>query len=235
MKDKKLIYVLDDCESTVFILNKWLSELFEVETFQTPLDFIERFTEKKPSLCILDVQLNANRSGIDVLKEVQLSAKKANIPFIFISQETQVFRKSNAYQLGAVDYIKKPLDRDELQYKVSNIINLIYPSAPEIEKFLNLDENNLTFTVQKDTNNIFIKLTPKEFIVLKHLLKNKNNIVSREQILLGLENSLNEKFVVDRVVDVHVCNIKKKLGPFKELINTVYGVGYRLDTTKVTI
>ena len=63
MKDKKLIYVLDDCESTVFILNKWLSELFEVETFQTPLDFIERFTEKKPSLCILDVQLNAKEKA----------------------------------------------------------------------------------------------------------------------------------------------------------------------------
>jgi DNA-binding response OmpR family regulator len=233
MNEKKLIYVLDDCESTTFILQKWLSDLFDVETFQTPIGFIDRFKEKKPCLCILDVQLNANRNGMDVLKEVQMDAKKENIPFIFISQDDQAFRKSNAYQLGAVDYLKKPLVRDELQYKVSNIINLIYPSISEIDKILNLDEGNLTFTVQKDDNNIFIKLTPKEFIVFKHLFRNKNNIVSREQILLGLENSLNEKFVVDRVVDVHVCNIKKKLGPFKELINTVYGVGYRLDTSKI--
>jgi DNA-binding response OmpR family regulator len=233
MKDKKLIYVLDDCESTIFILKRWLSDLFEVETFQTPLDFIERFKEHKPSLCVLDVQLNANRSGMDVLKELQLDARRENIPFIFISQEDQTFKKTNAYELGAVDYLKKPLVKDELLYKVSNIINLIYPNIPEIDKILNLDEGNLTFTVQKNENNIFVKLTPKEFIVLKHLFSNKNNIVSREQILLRLENSLNEKFVVDRVVDVHVCNIKKKLGPFKELINTVYGVGYRLDTTKI--
>ena len=234
MNDKKMIYVLDDCESTTFILQKWLSDLFDVETFQTPLEFIERFRESKPSLCILDVQLNANRNGIDVLKEVHIEAKKENIPFIFISQDAQSFRKSNAYELGAVDYLKKPLDKDELQYKVSNIISLIYPNVSEVDKVLNLDEGNLTFTVHKDDHNIFVKLTPKEFIVFKHLFRNKNNIVSREQILLGLENSLNEKFVVDRVVDVHVCNIKKKLGPFKELINTVYGVGYRLDTSKIT-
>lgn len=63
-------------------------------------------------------------------------------------------------------------------------------------------------------------------------MNHSNSIVSREQILLHLENGLNEKFVVDRVVDVHVCNIKKKLGPFKELINSVYGVGYKFDSSK---
>lgn len=233
MKTKHKIYVLDDCDSTTFILQKWLENFFSIETFNTPSEFLNRFNEEKPHLCILDVQLNANRNGIDVLKEIKFEAKKASIPFVFISQDALSFSKANAYELGAVDFLKKPLDKQELQHKVNNIISLIYPEKTGLEKHINLDEGNLIFTLMQDDQNVHVKLTPKEFIVFRHLFKNKNNIVTRDQILSSLENHLNEKFVVDRVVDVHVCNIKKKLGRYKNIIDTVYGVGYKFDSTKI--
>jgi two-component system response regulator ResD len=175
--------------------------------------------------------LNDNRNGLDVLKEIQL-AGKVHIPFVFISQEIQNFRKSNAYQLGAVDYIKKPLEKDELRHKISNILSLINFDQTAGNDIISLDEGNLTFTVNGELENRLIKLTPKEFVIFKQLIKNKDSIVTREQILSRLEDTLNEKFVVDRVIDVHVCNIKKKLGPYKDIINSVYGVGYKFDTSK---
>ncbi|MFT6630415.1 MAG: DNA-binding response OmpR family regulator [Bacteriovoracaceae bacterium] len=231
MEKQFKIYLLDDCESTTFLIKKWLDVEFDVEVFHSPKNFIERFKESKPDLCILDVQLNDNRNGLDVLKEIQL-AGKVHIPFVFISQEIQNFRKSNAYQLGAVDYIKKPLEKDELRHKISNILSLINFDQTAGNDIISLDEGNLTFTVNGELENRLIKLTPKEFVIFKQLIKNKDSIVTREQILSRLEDTLNEKFVVDRVIDVHVCNIKKKLGPYKDIINSVYGVGYKFDTSK---
>ncbi|MDP7319098.1 MAG: response regulator transcription factor [Bacteriovoracaceae bacterium] len=231
MGNKYRIYLLDDCESTTFLIKKWLEPDFDVEVFHTPMSFISGFQAKKPDLCLLDVQLNDNRNGLDVLKELQLRGK-IKIPFIFISQEFQNFRKTNAYQLGAVDYIKKPLEKDELKHKVSNILDLIYSSQNQSQDIISLDENNLSFTMKIEDEDIVVRLTPKEFVIFKQLIKNKDSIVTREQILSRLEDSLNEKFVVDRVIDVHVCNIKKKLGPHKNIINSVYGVGYKFDTTK---
>lgn len=232
MKDRYKIYLLDDCESTTFLIKKWLEDEFDVEYFHTPAEFLNKFQKQKPDLGILDVQLNDNRNGLDVLKEIQLTGK-TSIPFIFISQEIQNFRKSNAYQLGAVDYIKKPLDKEEFKAKVSNLLKIInFESIHQQKEVISLDENNLTFTVNGPHNVKSVKLTPKEFIIFKQLVKNKDSIVTREQILSRLEDSLNEKFVVDRVIDVHVCNIKKKLGPYKDIIGSVYGVGYKFDTSK---
>lgn len=231
MKKRFKIYLLDDCESTTFIIKKWLDADFDVEVFHTPRQFLNRFNEAKPDLCILDVQLNDNRNGLDILKEIQISGK-VHLPFIFISQEIQNFRKSNAYQLGAVDYIKKPLDKEEFHHKVSNILELINYDQNATDDIISLDENNLTFTVNGQLENKIVKLTPKEFVIFKQLIRNKDSIVTREQILSRLEDTLNEKFVVDRVIDVHVCNIKKKLGAYKDIINSVYGVGYKFDTTK---
>lgn len=231
MDNRFKIYLLDDCESTTFLIKKWLDTHFDVEFFHKPQDFIERFEANKPDLCILDVQLNANRNGLDVLKEINLN-QKVDLPFIFISQEIQDFRKANAYQLGAVDYIKKPLDKDELSHKVSNILKLLNPVSEKKEDNITLDENNLLIKLNIEGQIQKVKLTPKEFIIFNQLAKNKDSIVTREQILSRLEDTLNEKFVVDRVIDVHVCNIKKKLGPYKDVINSVYGVGYKFDTTK---
>lgn len=230
-KNKSTIYLLDDCESTTFLIKKWLEDDFDVKVFHSPLNFMEEYKKQKPDLGILDVQLNDNRNGLDVLKEIQLSGK-ANIPFIFISTEIQKFRKQYAYELGAVDFIKKPLDKDELKHKISNILTLINPPQKDQDELITLDEDNLCFTVQGPEGNKTVKLTPKEFIIFKQLIKNKDAIVTREQILSRLETSLNEKFVVDRVIDVHVCNIKKKLGPHKAVISSVYGVGYKFDSNK---
>ncbi len=231
MEKKFKIYLLDDCESTTFLIKKWLEPEFDVEFFHSPLSFMDKFKKHKPDLCILDVQLNDNRNGLDVLKEIQISGK-VNIPFIFISQEIQHFRKSNAYQLGAVDFIKKPLEKEELKHKIGNILNLINFDQMVKEDLVVLDENNLSFTVNGINESRQVKLTPKEFVIFKQLIRHKDSIVTREQILSRLEDSLNEKFVVDRVIDVHVCNIKKKLGPYKSIINSVYGVGYKFDTSK---
>lgn len=231
MKDtKSLIYLLDDCESTTFLIKKWLEDDFEVEMFHSPVTFIEAYKKHRPHLGILDVQLNDNRNGLDVLKEIQISGK-ANLPFIFISTEVQTFRKKYAFELGAVDFIQKPLDKEELKHKITNILSLINPSTSINEELISIDEDNLCFILHDEENKV-VKLTPKEFVIFKQLFKNKDSIVTREQILERLESSLNEKFVVDRVIDVHVCNIKKKLGEHKDMIGSVYGVGYKFDTKK---
>jgi len=231
MTTTKKIYVLDDCEGTTFILKRWLSENFQVEVFNSPQDFLEKFKREKPALCILDVQLNDNRNGLDVLKEIGL-AGKVKIPFIFISQGDEHHRKVNAYELGAVDYLKKPLEKNEMLHKINNIMYLL--QSESLKNTIELDENNLTFTVNGSLDKQFVRLTPKEFIIFKQLFNHKDSIVTREQILAKLEDSLHEKFVVDRVIDVHVCNIKKKLGPYKDIINSVYGIGYKFETAKAS-
>lgn len=232
MKSKPIIYLLDDCESTVFLIKKWLEDDFEVMAFLTPLSFIDQFKQEKPHLCILDVQLNANRNGLDVLKEIQLK-NKIHLPFIFISTEVQKLRRQYAYELGAVDFIQKPFDKKEFKHKISNILSLISTPQEQNHDIISLDEDNLSFIIKSEYEEKKVKLTPKEFIIFKQLINNKDMIVTREQILTRLEITLKEQFTVDRVIDVHVCNIKKKLGPHKKVISSIYGIGYKYDSSKV--
>lgn len=233
MTKKHLVYILDDCESTTFLLKQYLSCDFNVSVFHAPSDFIRTYKNTRPEFCIIDVQLNSNQNGIDVLREAQ-SLSKSPPPFIFISQEAPESRKNTAYELGALDYIKKPLNQAELKHKVSNILHILKKSKqPQEENPISLNESNLTFTLIAQGKRKVVKLTPKEFIIFKQLIKNKNSIITREQMLQRLEESLNEKIVIDRVIDVHVCNIKRKLGPHKGVINSVYGVGYKFELKKV--
>lgn len=223
--ENKLIYILDDCQHVCHLLSNWLQQYGEVHTFNSSTKFIEQYYSNPPHLCFIDFQIDLNTNGVDVIKQII----DHSIPIILITQKAEQHDQINALKYGAVDILIKPLDKEEVTYKAKNLMSLLQTEKKTNSDY-SLSLNEKLFNLEIKTNNTFesIPLTQKEFLIMKKLLKHSEANVSRDQILLYLENHLSQELNSGRVIDYHICNIKKKLGLHKEIIKPVYGVGYRI-------
>lgn len=220
---KRLIYILDDCQDVCHLLKKWLQQYGEVKTFSCSNEFLEHYHQVPPHLCIVDNNLHEALTGIEILK----SFEHTKIPFIIITNDQSLVLETKALEFGALDLIHKPIDFQVLSLKVGNLLSLIEPQEEFIPVPYKLNENLLSLTINKNNQELVISFTQKEFLILKKLIQHQGANVSREDISLFLENNLQNEISSDRVIDYHICNIKKKLGENKSLIKPVYGIGYR--------
>jgi len=236
------VYILDDCDDILYILANWLSQDLDVSLYSTPEALIEDFKNSPPHLCILDIHLTENKTmteGLDILSQLQnhLAEIDAHVPFIVITKKNSLELKERALELGAIDFLSKPLIKNEVVLKVKNILSVstVVPKASEISnEKIQIFNDNLEVKIRNSENeSLKLTLTPKEFLIFKQLHKHMYATVSREQIVICFENEFRGEAPTDRAIDVHVCNIKKKLGKLKSPIKTVYGIGYRLDMQKM--
>jgi two-component system response regulator CssR len=192
---------------------------YNVVTFSSGVDAI-KYIPEKPDVWILDIMLNDNISGYDIIKEIR--KVDSNVPVIFTSARDQEIDKILGLELGSDDYITKPYSSKELVLRVNNIIKRVYRKEQSIlyyEQYkINLDKRAV-FLDDKE-----IKLTTLEFDLLTLLIKNKNKVFSRDEI----QNQIwhDEYFGSGRVVDDLIRRLRKKLPELN--INSVYGYGYRL-------
>lgn len=193
---------------------------YDVVVFNKGQDAID-YIDQKPNLWILDIMLEDDINGYDLIKEIR--NKDQNVPVIFTSARDQDLDKILGLELGSDDYITKPYSSKELVLRVNNIIKRVYGT----------EENNLSYddyivyldkriVENKDKE---IKLTTLEFDLLTLLIKNKNKVFSREEILNNVWG--NDYFGTDRVVDDLVRRLRKKMPKLN--IGSIYGYGYRLS------
>jgi two-component system alkaline phosphatase synthesis response regulator PhoP len=180
----------------------------------------------KPDLILLDVSLPV-MSGWEIVRTLQERRQTDPIPFIFISGNGTDADEIVGLDLGAVDYIRKPISDERLTARVRAALRKVERQAAAAETGIlrveGLEIDIPRFSVRIDGN--YIVFPKKEFEVLAVLATNRGSVLSRQSILSAVWGS--GPAVYDRTVDVHITKIRDKLGTYGTLIETLKRVGYR--------
>jgi DNA-binding response OmpR family regulator len=222
------IFILEDEEDIATLIKHNLQkEGYEAEYLLTPEDFINRYKSENFDLLILDLML-PGMNGLEILRLMKSSPEKSHIPVIILTARGMEGDKVLGLELGADDYITKPFSVRELIARIKAILRRLKHS-PNTSKTININGIMLdldSFSLFVDNNKVDI--TKTEFYILKTLIENKGKVFTREDLLDKLWG--NEKFVVDRTIDVHIKRLRDKLGQYGKYLRTVRGIGYTFDT-----
>lgn len=220
----KKIYLVEDENSLNILLEKYLQrEGYEVTSFFDGESAIERIKDM-PDLWILDIML-PDIDGYEIIKAIKQN--NTSTPVIFMSARNEELDRVVGLELGSDDYLSKPFLPRELVIRTNKLLERIYgKDNKKTEEFiLNIEG----YKISKRQRTVFleneeIQLTNKEFELLSYLIDNKNNLLSREQILTSVWG--NDYFGSDRVVDDTIRRLRKKV--YRLDIETVYGYGYKM-------
>ena len=197
----------------------------EARGFADGAEFWEALEKEQPELVILDVML-PGEDGVAILKRLRADERYRDIPVIMATARSTEFDKVQSLDLGADDYITKPFGMMEMVSRVKAVLRRSQPkqSAPLLKlKGLTLDENQHTVTIDDQR----VVLTYKEYELLRLFLSHPGMAFSREQLLQTVWNT--EYAVETRTVDMHIRTLRQKLGEYGRYIETIRGVGYRLE------
>lgn len=220
----KKIYLVEDEKSLNILLEKYLQrEGYDVTTFSDGNSAIERIKDM-PDLWILDIML-PDIDGYEIIKAIKQNNKST--PVIFMSARNEELDRVVGLELGSDDYLSKPFLPRELVIRTNKLMERIYGTAniKTEEEMLNIGE----YRISKTQRTVFkgeeeLQLTNKEFDLLSYFVENKNNLISREQILSRVWGE--DYFGSDRVVDDTIRRLRKKIDQLN--LETVYGYGYKL-------
>ncbi|MGF6906672.1 response regulator transcription factor [Fusobacterium sp. PH5-44] len=223
---KNLVYVVED-EPSIRNLYTFVIEgaNMDVKTFESGKEMFFALSQTTPDLFILDIMLE-EQDGFQILEKLRSQEKYKTIPIIMVSAKGNELDKVKGFNLGADDYIEKPFGVLELVARIkAKLKNYLLPKD-NILKYKDILYDPFKHTIT--ANNKILKLTLKEYNFLKLLIKNSENIVTREEILNKVwgDNFLGET----RSIDIHIKEIRKKLSTNNSqvMIETVRGVGYIL-------
>ena len=175
------------------------------------------------NLILLDLML-PGKSGDQIIGELKA---KNNIPVIIMSAISDVGKKLDLFRFGANDYVTKPFNNDELLARIKVWLREGNMTDSKILKFKDIELNKSNFQVK--CNGIEIKLTKKEFDLLKLFIENENRTLTKSVIFEQVWDY--ENGADDNTLNVHISKIKNKLrecNPSEEYIETVWSIGYRL-------
>jgi len=180
---------------------------------------------EKPELAVIDVML-PGISGIDLLRRMKASSELCDIPVVMATAKDTEYDKITGLDLGADYYLTKPFGVMELVSCVKAVLRRCKPKAQEHilkadELEVNLDEHTVTGDGEK------IVLTYKEFELLKLFLSNPGTAFTRDKLMEEVWGT--DYCGETRTVDMHIRTLRQKLGAYGEKIETVRGVGYRME------
>lgn len=222
MKEK--IFFVEDDESIYYLIEAALSAGgYEKRGFVEPLAMLEVLEEEKPHLIVLDLML-PNLDGFEVLKHLKSNSQLSHIPVIILSAKSSEPDIVKGLDMGASDYITKP-------FGVLEFISRIRANLRKVDQInqnvlivrdlqLNLDKHSCTLC------NVPLDLTVKEYQVLKLLMENVGNAITREHLLRDIWGY--DQFAETRSLDVHIKTIRDKFAKVTSdvYIETIRGIGY---------
>ena len=183
--------------------------------------------QQQPTLILLDLML-PGIDGMEICREIR---KFSAVPIIMITARVEEIDRLLGLELGADDYICKPFSPREVVARVKAVLRRVY--APPADKTLVAGD----VTLIPETRQVLVgghelKLTPCEFNLLQTLLSHPNRIFSRHELINVVQGYDFEGY--ERTIDSHIKNLRKKIAsclPGKEVISTIYGVGYKLNAS----
>lgn len=222
------VLLLDDAKDVQDLVRITLQDIAELECAETISDAYRKVQANEYDLFIIDLGL-PDGNGLSFLTAIQNHELCKTKPIIILSSNKSLEDRVTGYKLGADDYLTKPFERRELSAIVESKLQKIKPNSKSIVVFADLIIDLTAGRVFKkqDGDSLEVFLTPLELKILTFFIYNKDNIITRQQILTKFWSS--DMDTSDRVVDSHISALRKKLGPTGNQIKTIYGSGYILS------
>ena len=198
---------------------------FDAMGFADPASFWEAMRDTVPELIVLDIML-PGEDGISMLKKLRAAPTTAKIPVIMATAKGTEYDRVIGLDLGADDYLTKPFGMMEMVSRIRAVLRRASPkTAPAVlrQGSILLDESRHTVEVDHHA----VSLTLKEYELLRLFMENPGQVFSRDRLLAAVWGG--EYYGETRTVDVHVGTLRTKLGAAGELLQTVRGVGYKLE------
>ncbi len=225
MKSPRILLVEDEMNiADALLLNLELEGYQVWHTIDGPAG-LELLAKNRIDLVILDVML-PSMSGLDVCKAIRLQNKF--IPILFLSARGTAFHRIQGLQIGANDYLAKPFDLEELLLRVKNLLTITQPRQDHVEAY-SFGGNSINFNTYEAItyNNESIILTKKQIQLLKLLMDNANQVISRKEVLEVVWGY--DTLVSTRTIDNFIMDFRKffeEIPQQPSYFISIRGVGY---------
>lgn len=201
---------------------------FQAKGFSDGISVLEALRSEKPELILLDIML-PGKDGVEVLKEIRSRPDTRKIPVIMATAKGSEMDKIQGLDAGADDYLVKPFGIMEMVSRIKAVLRRCESASQDDTLYygeITLSEKTHLVTVNREK----VSLTFKEFEILKLFIKNPGIVFSRDKLLSEIwgVDYLGES----RTVDMHIKTLRQKLGSSGACIQTVVGVGYRMENNK---
>ena len=222
-----MIYLLEDDDSIrKLVVYTLQSQGYEAEGFARPSAFWRAMDTRMPELLLLDIML-PEEDGLSILRRLRTSVATKSLPVIMLTAKNTEYDRVIGLDNGADDFISKPFGMMELVARVRALLRRLKPQQTEARDFALGElyvcpEKHIVRVSGKD-----VALTYKEFELLCLLLENRGIVLTRDVIMDRIWDS--DFDGENRTVDVHVRTLRSKLGAAGAYIETVRGVGYRME------
>ena len=226
------VLVVDDEQDIAGLIKHTLEKggEIEVELVATGDAALKAVTERTPDLIVLDLNLPV-LSGLEVCRILRSRTATARVPIIMLTARTSESDRVTGLDVGADDYITKPFSLRELAARVRAVLRRGHPKAAngngDADAFVYRGKHLLADfdAVAVSVDGASVRLTRREFELLRYLVENRNRVLSRDRLLERVWGY--DRLVETRSVDVHVGRLRGKLGVAGRQIETVVGLGYR--------
>lgn len=224
-KRKVKVLVVDDEQDIVEILTYNLEkEGYEVESAIDGVKAVKKAVNFKPDVILLDIMM-PNQDGVETCRQIREIPELKNTFVIFLTARSEEYSEVAAFDVGADDYINKPIKPRALLSRIAALFRRETKKEQEVSKISirNLVIDRGSYTITQDGKTIV--LPKKEFELLHFLAKSPNTVFSRDELLQNIWGV--DVFVLARTVDVHIRKVREKIGD--DYITTIKGVGYKFE------
>ena len=224
---KKILIIDDEIHIVELLKFNLENNGYKVDYSYDGFDGYLKTKEFQPDLILLDWML-PNISGIDLLKKIRSDETLEQIPVIMLTAKNMEEDKLEGLEDGADDYITKPFSVKEVLARITSVLRRYKYTSNENIEVLKADDIQVNVNKHIVTKNgQEIELTLKEFQILKLLIENKGNVLTRTFLLDKIWGY--DYYGETRTLDVHIRHLRKKIGDNdSKLIETVRGVGYKI-------
>jgi len=220
------LLIVDDEEKIRAVIREYAHfNHYETAEAEDGMQAINMCLNEDFDLIIMDIMM-PKLDGYAAVKEIR---KDKDIPVIMLSARGEEYDKLYGFELGIDDYVVKPFSPKELMARVAAVLARRDVAkdgkTPSVLKSEGLVVNTDSRTVTVDGEKL--DLTLKEYEILVYLMQNRNIALSRERMLQDIWGY--DFFGDDRTIDTHIKNLRGNLGPYRDKISTVRGIGYRFE------
>ena len=218
----KILVVDDDPDIVELLKYNLSSEGYKVKSASNGIQALSLAKEFIPDLTILDIMM-PNMDGVETCRQIRSIPELANKFIIFLTARSEEYSEIAAFEMGADDYITKPIKPRALISRINALFRREVKKDSGSSKISigNLEIDRVSYTVKLDNKKII--LPKKEFELLFFLAQNPDQVFGRDDLLKNIWGS--DVYVLARTVDVHIRKVREKIG--NGFIITIKGVGYK--------
>ena len=226
----KILVVDDDPDIVELLKYNLSSEGYKVKSASNGIQAVSLAREFIPDLTILDIMM-PNMDGVETCRQIRSIPELANKFIIFLTARSEEYSEIAAFEMGADDYITKPIKPRALLSRINALFRREVKKDSGSSKISigNLEIDRVSYTVKLDNKKII--LPKKEFELLFFLAQNPDQVFGRDDLLKNIWGS--DVYVLARTVDVHIRKVREKIGD--GFIITIKGVGYKFVGDQLSI